>query len=112
MEVVACLPPFLSKHLLSVTPVIAVIPPRLAFTPNPQEASAGGRWRACGGAVAPCGLAPAQPTGQPAPVSPTPTFSAPSQQVAAVFTAPLRAFLEGGPGYEHRDVEWEGLPYR
>lgn len=30
-----------------------------------------------------------------------------------MFTAPLRRFLEAGPGYSHRDVEWQsGLPYR
>lgn len=34
-------------------------------------------------------------------------------QVAAVFTVPLRRFLEAGPGYSFRDVEWQrGLPYR
>lgn len=37
----------------------------------------------------------------------------PLPQVEAVFTAPLRRFLEAGPGYSHRDVEWQpGLPYR
>ena len=67
---IACLPPFLSKHLLSVTPVIGCIPAALHFTPNPAE-------------------------------------------VAAVFTAPLRRFLEAGPGYSSRDVEWApGIPYR
>lgn len=40
VTVVACLPPFLSKHLLSVTPVIGIIPPHLRFTPNPTEARA------------------------------------------------------------------------
>lgn len=39
VTVVGCLPPFLSKHLLSVTPVIGVIPPHLQFHPNPNEAS-------------------------------------------------------------------------
>lgn len=30
-----------------------------------------------------------------------------------MFTVPLRRFLEAGPGYSHRDVEWQpGLPYR
>ncbi|KAL4860143.1 hypothetical protein ACK3TF_000346 [Chlorella vulgaris] len=68
--VVACLPPFLSKHLLSVTPVVGVIPAHLRFTPNPTE-------------------------------------------VEAVFTAPLKRFLEAGPTYSSRDVEWEpGVPYR
>lgn len=34
-------------------------------------------------------------------------------QVAAVFTVPLRRFLDAGPGYSSRDVEWQpGLPYR
>ena len=34
-------------------------------------------------------------------------------QVEAVFTAPLHRFLEAGPGYSHRDVEWQpGMPYR
>ena len=37
VRVLGCLPPFLSKHLLSVTPVLAVIPPHQQFTPNPQE---------------------------------------------------------------------------
>ncbi|KAL4424924.1 hypothetical protein ABPG77_009653 [Micractinium sp. CCAP 211/92] len=70
VTVVGCLPPFLSKHLLSVTPVLGVIPPHLKFRPNPTE-------------------------------------------VAAVFTVPLRRFLEAGPGYSFRDVEWQhGLPYR
>lgn len=39
VQVIACLPPFLSKHLLSVTPVIATIPPHQQFSPNPQEVS-------------------------------------------------------------------------
>lgn len=34
-------------------------------------------------------------------------------QVAAVFTVPLRRFLEAGPGYSSKDVEWQpGVPYR
>jgi hypothetical protein len=34
-------------------------------------------------------------------------------QVEAVFSAPLRRFLEAGPGYSSRDVEWQpGVPYR
>ncbi|KAL4434263.1 hypothetical protein ABPG75_000704 [Micractinium tetrahymenae] len=70
VQVVGCLPPFLSKHLLSVTPVVGIILPHLRFHPNPTE-------------------------------------------VAAVFTVPLRRFLEAGPGYSSRDVEWQpGLPYR
>ncbi|PRW59038.1 nudix hydrolase mitochondrial-like [Chlorella sorokiniana] len=70
VQVIACLPPFLSKHLLSVTPVIGLIPPHQAFRPNPQE-------------------------------------------VESVFTAPLHRFLQAGPGYSHRDVEWQpGMPYR
>lgn len=33
--------------------------------------------------------------------------------MAAVFTAPLRRFLEAGLGYSSKDVEWEpGIPYR
>ena len=119
VHVVACLPPFLSKHLLSVTPVIGVIPPHLKFTPNPTEVSGvvpvaswfevnwrpgwGGHWWAC---VAPAVHALADP--------PAPCAAAwPAPQVAAVFTAPLRRFLEAGPGYSNRDVEWEpGMPYR
>lgn len=70
VTVLGCLPPFLSKHLLSVTPVVGIIPPQLRFSPNPTE-------------------------------------------VAAVFTAPLHRFLEAGPGYSSRDLEWQpGLPYR
>lgn len=42
VTVVGCLPPFLSKHLLSVTPVVGVIPPHLQFRPNPTEASGAG----------------------------------------------------------------------
>ena len=41
VRVLGCLPPFLSKHLLSVTPVIAVIPPHQQFHPNASEV----RWR-------------------------------------------------------------------
>jgi hypothetical protein len=59
----------LSKHLLSVTPVIATVPADLRFNPSPAE-------------------------------------------VEHVFSAPLSMFLEAGPGYSHRDVEWENLPYR
>ncbi|EFN57864.1 hypothetical protein CHLNCDRAFT_17375, partial [Chlorella variabilis] len=73
VRVVACLPPFLSKHLLSVTPVVGVIPPHLRFSPNPSEA----------------------------------------RGEETVFTVPLRRFLEAGPGYSSKDVEWQpGVPYR
>ena len=41
VNVIACLPPFLSKHLLSVTPVIGIIPPHLKFTPNRSEVGLG-----------------------------------------------------------------------
>lgn len=34
-------------------------------------------------------------------------------QVEAVFSVPLRRFLEAGPEYSSRDVEWQpGVPYR
>ena len=34
-------------------------------------------------------------------------------EVDSVFTAPLRMFLEGGPTYYSKDVEWqEGFQYR
>lgn len=70
VSVVGRLPPFLSKHLLSVTPVVGTIPPDLSLRPNRGE-------------------------------------------VASVFTAPLRMFVEGGPMHYTRDVEWEaGVPYR
>lgn len=70
VQVVGCLPAFLSKHLLSVTPVLGVIPSGLRFRPNAAE-------------------------------------------VESVFSAPLRMFLEAGPGYRSRDVEWApGVPYR
>ena len=69
VAVVASLPPVLSKHLLSVRPVVGTVSAGLRVSPNPDE-------------------------------------------VAHVFTAPLRMFLEAGPGYSHRDVRWEGCPYR
>lgn len=37
VTVVASLRPFLSKHLLSVTPVIGTVPADLRFSPNPEE---------------------------------------------------------------------------
>lgn len=37
VNVICCLPPVLSKHFLSVTPVIGVVQSDLAFTPNPHE---------------------------------------------------------------------------
>jgi hypothetical protein len=37
MEVLAVLPPFLSKHMLSVTPVVAQIPASFQPAPNPAE---------------------------------------------------------------------------
>lgn len=37
VNIVATLPPVLSKHLLSVTPVIATVPSDLRFTPNLSE---------------------------------------------------------------------------
>lgn len=45
VRVVGCLPPFLSKHLLSVTPVIAVIPAHQQFHPNAAEVSGWGQWQ-------------------------------------------------------------------
>lgn len=74
VNVIVSMPPVLSKHLLSVTPVIATVPADLRFEPSPLE-------------------------------------------VEQVFSAPLAMFLEAGPGYSHRDVEWETsngkpLPYR
>jgi 8-oxo-dGTP pyrophosphatase MutT (NUDIX family) len=69
VNVIVSMPPVLSKHLLSVTPVIATVPSDLRFIPSPSE-------------------------------------------VDHVFSAPLSMFLEAGPGYSHRDVQWEGLPYR
>eukprot|EP00887_Chlorella_sp_A99_P000651 scaffold5.g651.t1 len=67
VTLLGCLPPFLSKHLLSV---LGLIPAGLRFTPNQAE-------------------------------------------VEHVFTAPLRMFLEAGPGYRSHDVEWApGIPYR
>ncbi|KAL6769600.1 hypothetical protein ACKKBG_A31650 [Auxenochlorella protothecoides x Auxenochlorella symbiontica] len=40
VRVLGCLGPVLSKHLLSVTPVLATIPARHAFHPNPDEVQA------------------------------------------------------------------------
>lgn len=40
VRVLGCLPPFLSKHLLSVTPVVGVVPAGLRFTPSPAEVAA------------------------------------------------------------------------
>ena len=40
VRVLGCLPPFLSKHLLSVTPVVGVVPAGLRFTPSPAEVDA------------------------------------------------------------------------
>lgn len=37
VTVLATMPPLLSKHLLSVTPVVATVPPGLSFTPSPTE---------------------------------------------------------------------------
>lgn len=37
VRVLGCLPPLLSKHLLSVTPVLGTIRARQAFHPNPDE---------------------------------------------------------------------------
>ena len=37
VQVLAQLPPFLSKHRLSVTPVVGIIPPPQALRPNPSE---------------------------------------------------------------------------
>ncbi|KDD77070.1 hypothetical protein H632_c27p3 [Helicosporidium sp. ATCC 50920] len=37
VRVLGCLPPLLSKHRLSVRPVLAAIPPDLPFVPNPAE---------------------------------------------------------------------------
>ena len=40
-------------------------------------------------------------------------FTPNKAEVEHVFTAPLRMFLEAGPGYWCRDEEWEpGIPYR
>ena len=39
VQVVTTLPPVLSKHLLSVTPVLATVPSGLRLTPNPAEVS-------------------------------------------------------------------------
>ncbi|GAB4816681.1 hypothetical protein N2152v2_003727 [Parachlorella kessleri] len=70
VNVVGRLPCFLSKHKLSVTPIVGLIPSDLHFCPNDSE-------------------------------------------VDSVFTAPLRMFLEGGPTYYSKDVEWqEGFQYR
>jgi hypothetical protein len=158
VRVVACLPPFLSKHLLSVTPVVGVIPAHLRFTPNPtevrqltwfpcwgacvhgwvpaarlclaadQRCSRGANQRCSRHAIQRCSRganrrAPCQPASQPAlaaVLAPFVTCSflhLPSHchcsQVEAVFTAPLKRFLEAGPTYSSRDVEWEpGVPYR
>lgn len=40
VEVLCQLPPLLSKHMLSVTPVVARIPPGTRFVPNPSEVEA------------------------------------------------------------------------
>jgi peroxisomal coenzyme A diphosphatase NUDT7 len=40
VEVLAVLPPFLSKHMLSVTPVVARIPASFQPRPNPAEVEA------------------------------------------------------------------------
>jgi hypothetical protein len=70
VTIVGKLPPCLSKHLLSVTPVIATIPRDLTFTPDPSE-------------------------------------------VEDVLSISLSRFLKAGPGYKHKDVEWEpGISYR
>jgi coenzyme A diphosphatase NUDT7 len=71
VSVVTTMQPMLSKHLLSVRPVVGVVPSNLTFCPNPSE-------------------------------------------VADVFTAPLRMFIEPkGDEYWYRDVTWEGnIKYR
>jgi hypothetical protein len=38
--VLCTLPPYLSKHLLSVTPVVAQVPPAWRPVPNPSEVGA------------------------------------------------------------------------
>jgi hypothetical protein len=40
VTVLCCLPPVLSKHYLSVTPVVAVLPPSFVPQPNPEEVAA------------------------------------------------------------------------
>ena len=37
VEIVVTMPPVLSKHLLSVTPVVATVPQGMRFTPSPAE---------------------------------------------------------------------------
>lgn len=39
VDVVVTMPPVLSKHLLSVTPVVATVPQGMRFIPSPAEVS-------------------------------------------------------------------------
>lgn len=39
-------------------------------------------------------------------------FRPDASEVASVFHAPLRMFLEGGPNHDCRDAQWQDIPYR
>ena len=85
----------ISKHGLEVIPIIAQIPvPDFIAKREKSNSSA---------------LSPMSPS---LPVDDTFTPLLNSSEVSVLFTLPLHHFLESGPGYKYRDIDWMGTRVR